>query len=403
MMARYLLRLALFALLVLAAIGGFNWFINPYGYFDGPRLDGINGRSLGFNHRLRLTKALAVSRLRPAAVILGNSRAEAGYDADGLPEQPAYNLAMGGAGLGEARRYLLEAAAAGRLRRVVLGLDLTMFEPSLQAQDANADSVLLTDESGVVSDPSRSWRRLAFILLSGTAGADSWWSLGHQRKPVALYLPSGRRDEAADLDQVLREGGHRAASQRVEATFLAGTLRDTSSPDFRRSYAAALGQVREIAELAAARDFRLVLVLNPIHARHSYLFAAAGLWPFYEQWKQDLVAIAAARPEHVALWDFSGVSACTAEPMPAAADHAISMRWYRESAHFRRPLGDQVLDRVFDRPRDGACPDLGGRLTASSFDAVLAGQRQALARWAEGNRTDAAEIDAAARLYGRAK
>lgn len=404
-MARYLVRLLLFAFLALAAIGGFNGFIDPYGHFGGWRAEGVNKLPLGFNHRLRLAKALAVSRLRPATIILGNSRAEGGYDADypGFAERPAYNLALGGAGLGEARRYLLEAAAAGRLRQVVLALDLAMFEPALRIQEESDDSVLLTDESGKAGDPGRKWRRLAFVLLSGTACDDSWWSLTHQRKPVAIYLPSGRRDESADQDQVLREGGHRAASRRMEATFLAGSLRDTASAEFRRSYAATLEQLREIAALAEERDFRLSLVINPIHARFSYMFAAAGLWPFYEQWKRDLLAIAATRPQRVALWDFSGVSPCTAETMPPLSDHAISMRWYRESAHFRPVLGERVLDRVFDRAADEACPDLGWRLEPKNVETILARQRDALARWIGENAEDAAEIAAAARSQGRAR
>jgi hypothetical protein len=128
---------------------------------------------------------------------------------------------------------------------------------------------------------------------------------------------------------------------------------------------------------------------------------AAGRWPFYEKWKRDLLAIAEVRPDLLSLWDFSGVSACTAEPIPPTGDPATSMRWYRESSHFRRLLGDQVLDRVFGRPLDGSCSDLGERLTAANLDAVAARQREALARWAVTHPEAVAEIEAAARRYGR--
>jgi hypothetical protein len=401
-MRHYLQLVGLLSAVLVGVIGGINWFINPYGYFDGPRLDGINSLPLGFNNRLRLAKALAVSRLRPATVILGNSRAEAGYDADhsGLADQPAYNLALGGAGLGEARRYLLEAAAAGRLRQVLLALDLAMFDPSLKTQETDADSVLITAASGTI-DRSREWRRLAFILFSGTAWSDSVWSVTHQRKPVTLYLPSGRRDESADLAQTIREGGHRSASLRVEATFLAASLRDADADGFHRSDGQGLGQLRQVVSFAAERNIRLILLINPIHARQTYLLSAAGLWPLYEQWKRDLSAVASTRPDLVSLWDFSGVSACTAEPMPPEDDPAISMRWFRESSHFRRVLGDQVLDRIFGRPVDGSCPGLGGPLEPADVAATLARQRQALGRWVKEHPEDAAEIDELARRYGR--
>ena len=404
-MSAYLRLLATFTAILAAALAGFNAIVDPYGQFDPPKIAGVNQSALGFNHRLQLAKALAVSRIRPASIILGNSRAEAGYDPQhpGLVERPAYNLAIGGSGLSMVHRYFLEALAAGGLRHAVVALDLTMFEPA--AQEAGLDAVLLTDASGKLVAGGREWRRLAFILLSGTASSDSWWSLTHQDKPVAIYQPSGLREEAYDIDQVRREGGARRASLRVEASFLTGTLRDVASADFRASYAATLAQLREIIARAAERNVRLTLIINPIHARQSYMLAAAGLWRVYEEWKRNLAtaAMQSSRSELVALWDFSGISPCTAESMPAIGDAASSMRWYRESSHFRRALGDRVFDRVFARADDGACPGLGSQLAPLTLDATLAEQRAALAHWETSHPADVAEIDALARRYGRVR
>ena len=87
-MSRYLRLLAVFVALLCAALAGFNAFIDPYGYFNPPNLSGVNELPLGFNHRPLLAKSLAVSELRPATIILGNSRAEAAYD----PQHPAITL-----------------------------------------------------------------------------------------------------------------------------------------------------------------------------------------------------------------------------------------------------------------------------------------------------------------------
>ena len=105
----------------------------------------------------------------------------------------------------------------------------------------------------------------------------------------------------------------------------------------------------------------------------------------------------------MALWDFSGINPCTAEPVPADADTVTNMRWYRESSHFRRALGDRVFDRVFARADDGACPGLGSQLAPPTLDATLAEQRAALAQWETRHLTDVAEIDALARRYGRVR
>lgn len=404
-MSAYLRLLAISTAFLTAALAGFNAFIDPYGQFEAPKISGVNEFALGFDHRLQLAKSLAVSRTPPASIILGNSRAETGYDPQhpGFTERPVYNLAIGGAGLGQVRRYFLEALAAGRLRQVVLALDLTMFEPAAGAEDAILDTVLLTDASGKLAGGGKKWRRLAFILLSGTASSDSWWSLTHQRKPVAIYQPSGLREESYDIDQVRREGGARRASIRAESSFLAGTLRDVSSADFRDSYAATWAQLQEIIALAAERNIRLTIIINPIHARQTYVLAASGLWAVYEEWKRDLASAAMRSPRRdlISLWDFSGISLCTAEPLPADADATSSMRWYRESSHFLRALGDRVFDQVLEGHDDGACPGLGWRLEPSTVAATLADQRAALGRWVAGHPEDVAEIDNLARQYGR--
>lgn len=402
-MSRYLRQLALFVALLCAALAGFNAFIDPYGYFDPPKIAGVNRLPLGFNHRPLLAKSLAVSELRPATIILGNSRAEAAYDPQhpGITLRPAYNLAIGGAGLSMLHRYFLEALAAGGLRQVILALDLTMFDPEANAPNADLDEVLLTDAKGKPEGEARKWQRLAFILLSGTTSSDSWWSLTHQGKPVAIYGRSGLREEAYDIAQVAREGGTRQASLRVEASFLASTLRDIESANFRASYAATLAKLQEIVALSARHGIQLRLIINPIHARQTYALYAAGLWPLYENWKRDLVAAAQRSPELVSLWDFSGVSSCTGESLPPDANAASTMRWYRESSHFRLVLGNRVLDRVYGRPDGGACPGLGGRLEPATLAAALAEQRVALRHWVETHAADAAEIEGLAKQYGR--
>ena len=404
-MSRYLRLLALFAALLCAALAGFNAYIDPYGHFDPPKISGVNELPLGFNHRPLLAKSLAVSELRPATIILGNSRAEAAYDPQhpAITLLPAYNLAIGGAGLSMLHRYFLEALAAGGLRQVILALDLTMFDPAANAADASLDAVLLTDATGKPTRDAREWRRLAFILLSGTASSDSWWSTTHQRKPVAIYTRSGLREEAYDIAQVAREGGPRRASLRVEASFLAGTLRDVESASFHASYATTLATLQEIVDLSARRGIQLKLIINPIHARQTYALDAAGLWPLYENWKRDLVSATQHSPEPVSLWDYSGVSTCTAENLPPDTNAASAMRWYRESSHFRRMLGNRVLDRVYGRPDDGACPGLGQRLEPATLTAALAEQRGALRHWVETHAADAAEIEGLAKQYGRTR
>lgn len=397
----YLRLLALFAAGLLVLLAGFNLLVDPYGAFDVPRIAGINGRALGFNRQPLLAKSFAVDRVRPASIILGNSRPESAYDPlhPGF-ETPAYNLAIGGAHLGQVRRYFLEALAAGRLRQVLLTTDISMFDPAQERAQRIPDAFMLTDESGRLR-AGRKWRRVAYALLSGPASSDSWWSLRRQRDPVVDYSSSGVRQEAADDRQVEREGGHRNASWRTESAVLSTSLRATDTPGFSAEYEAMLAQLREIVALSAEHDIRVDIVIDPVHARFSYMYAAAGLWPFHEKWKRDLAELAARSPRPVALWDFSGVSECNSEPMPPPGDATTKMRWYRESGHFRARLGKLVLDQVFGKGNGDPCSGLGRRVDSASLDSTLSQQRAALKRWVATHPEDVAELNALAKRYGR--
>ena len=118
------------ALLATAAI---NLVIDPYGtfrLFDVPRLNRIKPYP---DHDLAIVKDHALRHVAPQALILGNSRAEVGFD----PEYPAwrragygsvYNAAVAGAGPATAGKLLRRALQADRPPRfVLLGVDFFDF------------------------------------------------------------------------------------------------------------------------------------------------------------------------------------------------------------------------------------------------------------------------------------
>ena len=87
--------------------------------------------------------------MRPASLVLGNSRAEIGFDPESpaWPEsaRPVFNLALPGAGIAAVADELAEALRSTSPRLVVVGLDFLDFrvdpssDESFTAQPANAD------------------------------------------------------------------------------------------------------------------------------------------------------------------------------------------------------------------------------------------------------------------------
>ena len=73
----------------------------------------------------------------------------------------------------------------------------------------------------------------------------------------------------------------------------------------------------------------------------------------WEKWKFEIVRINEVEAkrhgkEPFPIWDFSGFNSVTTETIPPINDSESQMQWYWESSHYKRELGDLVLDRVFN-------------------------------------------------------
>jgi hypothetical protein len=127
--------------------------------------------------------------------------------------------------------------------------------------------------------------------------------------------------------------------------------------------------------------------------------ALLGAGPELETGKRALVRLltreAAGRPaDTVPVWDFSGYSTITTEPLPRLGS-PDEMKYYWDSSHFKSRVGDLVLDRIFATGQgdDALRADFGVLLAADTIEETLSSQR---ARQA-GHRESAADDLAALR------
>jgi hypothetical protein len=101
------------------------------------------------------------------------------------------------------------------------------------------------------------------------------------------------------------------------------------------------------------------------------VYRALGLWAALEQWKRSLrntaLGLELRRTQQAfELWDFADYSSLTTEAVPAAGNVQVRMQWYWESSHYRKPLGDQVLNRIFAVPHAAVPTDFGVLLSTLS-------------------------------------
>ena len=126
-------------LVLVAATGAINALVDPYLVFGAPRIVGFNAVKPETKTHTQLAKDYLVARVRPAGVLLGNSKVDIGLDPNSpnWPEdaRPAFNYGVPGGGLDDAIANLRRAIAVGKVTRALVLIELEEF---MAPHDSNA-------------------------------------------------------------------------------------------------------------------------------------------------------------------------------------------------------------------------------------------------------------------------
>ena len=342
--ARFLRRLGVAVLALVASAAAINWLVDPYGMFVPPRIEGLNAIKPAFVEHLRLTIPYAIERLRPDGLILGTSRAGRGFSTThpswhGLK---VYNSALPAASIYEMWRLLQHAHAVHPLQRVVLGLDHRVFYQNRDGDGTFSEARLRVDADGrrQFNLFSAQLPDLAASLLSMDALRDSLGAVRFQG--WAKLTLSERGEWQSTSDDFDHANGFRAMTlntfdryQRYKAD--------------RFSMSKSIEPLREILRFCYREHIDLRMVIPPSHAWHLEAMRLSGMQDRWDDIKRAIVVVNAEVATEVGhnpfpVWDFSGYMGPNIEPVPVAAPS--KMTWYWESVHFKQALGDRVLATI---------------------------------------------------------
>lgn len=358
----------------LACVAGFNWVMDPYRYF-GVRIPGVNETKPRPNVDLTNVKRATFTRVSSTALILGNSRADIAFD----PEHPAwahhglqaFNLGVPGAGIEATLGNFRWVLARQPIRRVLIGVDFADFLGTGAWAESGAPPAGLA-----LSERLRA-------LFSTTALEDSVRVIRIRQDPFAATITNRGFNPLKDYLPIAARDGYSVLFRQKRDDYARQFLK--SGPvarNFERPGASAVIALKRILELARDNHVAVDLVIYPYHAEMLVLFDSAGLWSVFESWKRTLVnVVEEARSSQadaaMTLWDFSGVHPYTEERVPEPGDRKTGMQFYWEGGHFKRNLGDLVLDRILD----GRDTDFGVPLSAANLESTLAMERHGLSEY----------------------
>lgn len=395
-MARYLAIWACVLCLLLGAIIGFCAAIDPYAVIGTPLIAGVNRDKPAASNWPRVTKAYTVQRSHAATLILGNSSADVGFDPDSAAwpaaSRPVFNLAIDGGLPAVHLRYLQHALSAIQPTRLLVAVNFTesMVTPPRRLSAAAQDQFAFEPRMRILPDGASNpgyvrahFADLLFSTLSFDAVADSIATIADQNDPGATYETAAGWNNGGKFRRWARDDG-------FNSLFI--TKDREKTPQYAKwagHQRLDIASVGQIVSLARAHGIETAIVILPNHSDQMETLRQLGLDDAYDAWKRDVVRAAATADPRAVIWDFSGYSLYTTEPVPPPGDHTTRLRWFWEPVHFQSPLGDLMVARM-----NGAAEPagFGVRLTQETLPAHIAAFHAAEKAWAAAHPADVARL-----------
>lgn len=413
-MKRYLIVWLSLVGIILLVVATFNLVVDPYGLFRLVDRPGFNSIKPKAGAHGAMVKAYQVLRVQPNGLILGNSRAEVGLDPghQAWPDdtRPVFNLALPGTGTRTTLHYLEHVIANWKMGKsskpevVVWGVDFMDFlvdnrVPRRPPAASKEDKRLLANQDGSYNSarPLQVGRDYAEATLTLSAFLDSIQTLVSQRDQYAEDLTSFGFNPMHDYQKIAADEGYWALFRQRDLENIKAYLRrpkDILGADGHTS--PPLDDMRQIQNLCRQHGIALHLITYPYHAHLLEIIRITGHWPAFETWKRTMVNIASAEagvhggpPVH--LWDFSEFNDLTREAIPETGNRRATMRWYWEGGHFKRELGDLILNRIFER--HAAAVEFGILLNSVNVDGQIAAVRGQEIAYRESHAKDVQELE----------
>ena len=353
-------------LCALAAVAAFNVLVDPRGAY--PALHLRSFEALRYLGHSRVDKAEMARRGGWDTVILGSSRSRAGLPAAYplLLTNQTCNLSLDGARFPELVTAFNYARKHNPVKRVILCMDLYMF--------THGERWLLDFPESRFNPNLNRFAYQCRSLLGEVATSEAWttWlrKLRHYVPPLQTqrgFLEAGMspgRSHRALFNQVLRQLAPMYSQQTLDP--------------------ADLELFRELVRTCRDQHLDLEIAILPVHALDLELLYSSGRWAEFEQWKTDMVKVLAEEGVEgkFPLWDFTGYSGPTAEPVPPWGDVTTRMKCYYENSHFTPVLGALMLDAMFGPPGTN---HFGVRLDRANLADHLARTREDRAAYAHTN------------------
>jgi hypothetical protein len=347
-------------LLVLAGVGVFNGIVDPFGYFREVEVKGFNWDKPRAPGNERLVKPALLAKIRPEALIIGNSVAEiglpplhTGFTRNGL--YTSFNVGLPAATWSEVYCLAMLALRQPNLKRLVVGV-------------SGADGVTCP------ADRELEGVDYAKLLFSRTAVDASLDTLRRQGGKQAITREGSwsylRYDNRLQGDDEMI--GNFALEYRLalcpSADAPARAIDWTRITKAAPTVTQAAG-LRHLIRVALAKKVELVLLFYPTHVLLNEIERRCIGPEAHWNWLWQVVSVVdqetGGRTDQIQVWDFFGYGPLNSERLHAGKP--MRDRLWQDLGHFNNEVGAAVFDAVFSGDTR-----YGTRVTVANFDQFVA-------------------------------
>lgn len=367
MYKKFVLKTLLLITLFIFTIAIFNWLIDPFDIFNSPKIDGLNVNKV--SSYPRTYKAFHLKKLKPEIIFLGTSRTEGGLDPKNKNiKKVAYNCAFT-IGLPFEYEFFAKRAITFGAKHIIIGADLFAFYAKDRFRsDFDLDAFSDNDF------------KLLKYLISISA-------LKSSIKTIFSNLSNENKILTSNSTMIMQNSAHLKATIAHEKDY----YKNYYSKDFNRNQTIHWEAFERILDMAHKEDVNVTVFISPSHARLWEVLDITQGWEIFEEFRRKLVEINERvakkhNKEPFSLWDFAGYHELTTEPFPKEQNG--TMKYYFESSHYTKELGDIVLDRIFGGNFYGGqnYPDFGVVINSQNIESHLANLKESRKLWQSQNK-----------------
>lgn len=377
----FLQIIAFFAILEMLLFA-FNFTVDPFGINHSPPKN---------DKFYKVTKPAQIVLTQPSTIVIGNSRNNYSFDVSRLQTSGAYNLSFLGATIEDIRKLFGHAVATAPIKHAYVTLDTVCTTKKSRDQ---SNQVL--DDRFLAGIHSPTYARLQMFLVNLSYQSTMRGLLYFHRGNQSQFDSSGRITTFDEFEYKTK--GPAFAMVKRDHWNAESNIADTHNPESYEDYKSSCdtSDLEHIVSLARSKNIQLTFFFNPVNMRYWVIQDKLGkLDQHYYARKLAFETIAQAYANDPVtmpdIYDFNIVSSITTDKL-SASDDQESPYWY-ESSHYKKIVGDEMLDIMSGRKADVADSSRVYKINPETFDAFYQRNEASFYEWQRKNPWIGEEID----------